>query len=134
MLAIDNEGNGGTKISTVTPYTVLQTSIYNAVTGFFRNQLPGVPTVAAVAPFGLCFNSTNRLAPGVPGIDLVMQNETVYWTIVGGNSMVQVGDEVLCLGFVDGRSNPRTSIVIGGYQIEDNLLQFDLGASRHGFT
>ncbi|KAF7151480.1 hypothetical protein RHSIM_Rhsim02G0020400 [Rhododendron simsii] len=102
------------------------------------NQLSGVPTVAAVAPLGLCFNSTNLtstwLRPSVPAIDLVMQNETVYWSIVGANSMVQVSNEVLCLGFVDGDSNPKTSIVIGGYQIEDNLLQFDLVASRLGFT
>ncbi|KAG5560089.1 hypothetical protein RHGRI_003399 [Rhododendron griersonianum] len=133
-----HQGNGGTKISTVNPYTVLETSIYKAVTEFFRAQLPGVPMVAAVAPFGLCFNSTNisstRVGPGVPFIDLVLQSESVYWTIVGANSMVQVSDEVLCLGFVDGGLNPRTSIVIGGYQIEDNLLQFDLAASRLGFS
>ncbi|KAI8566205.1 hypothetical protein RHMOL_Rhmol02G0021800 [Rhododendron molle] len=48
--------------------------------------------------------------------------------------MVQVSDEVLCLAFVDGGVNPRTSIVIGGYQLEDNLLKFDLGASRLGFS
>ncbi|KAF7150165.1 hypothetical protein RHSIM_Rhsim02G0020100 [Rhododendron simsii] len=138
LLAIDREGNGGTKISTVTPYTVLQTSIYNAVRKFFKNQLSGIPTVHAVAPFGLCFNSTNigstRVGPSVPEIDLVLQNETVYWTIFGANSMVQVSDEVLCLAFVDGGVNPKTSIVIGGYQLEDNLLQFDLGASRLGFS
>ncbi|KAI8566210.1 hypothetical protein RHMOL_Rhmol02G0022300 [Rhododendron molle] len=138
LLAIDHEGNGGTKISTVTPYTVLQTFIYNAVTKFFKNQLSGIPTVRAVAPFGLCFNSTDingtRGGAGVPEIDLVLQNETVYWSIFGANSMVQVSDEVLCLAFVDGGVNPRTSIVIGGYQLEDNLLQFDLGASRLGFS
>ncbi|KAH7856671.1 hypothetical protein Vadar_004066 [Vaccinium darrowii] len=138
LLAIDSNGNGGTKISTVTPYTVLQTSIYNAVLTFFQNQLSRVPTVAAVAPFGLCFNSTNigstRVGPAVPPINLVLQNANVSWTIFGANSMVQVSNEVLCLGFVDGGVNPRTSIVIGGYQIEDNLLQFDLGASRLGFS
>ncbi|KAI8566204.1 hypothetical protein RHMOL_Rhmol02G0021700 [Rhododendron molle] len=138
LLAINREGNGGTKISTVTPYTVLQTSIYKAVTKFFKNQLSGIPTVRAVAPFGLCFNSTNigstRVGAAVPEIDLVLQNETVYWRIFGANSMVQVSDEVLCLAFVDGGVNPRTSIVIGGYQLEDNLLQFDLGASRLGFS
>ncbi|KAH7858313.1 hypothetical protein Vadar_022231 [Vaccinium darrowii] len=139
LLTIDHEGNGGTKISTVTPYTVLQTSIYNAVLNFFQNHLSGVPTVAAVVPFGLCFNSTNiipstRVGPDVPPIDLVLQNATVFWRIFGANSMVQVSDEALCLGFVDGGMHPKTSIVIGGYQIEDNLLQFDLGASRLGFS
>ncbi|CBI26189.3 unnamed protein product, partial [Vitis vinifera] len=46
----------------------------------------------------------------------------------------KVSDNVLCLGFVDGGVNPRTSIVIGGRQLEDNLLQFDLATSRLGFS
>ncbi|KAL3626099.1 GLC7-interacting protein 2 [Castilleja foliolosa] len=40
----------------------------------------------------------------------------------------------MCLGFLDGGLSPRTAIVIGGYQLEDNLLQFDLAASRLGFS
>ncbi|KAI8010290.1 Basic 7S globulin [Camellia lanceoleosa] len=138
LLTIDSEGNGGTKISTVNPYTVLETSIYKAVTKFFINELSGVPRVASVAPFEACFNSKNisstRVGPGVPAIFLVLQSETVFWSIYGANSMVQVSDDVLCLGFVDGGAKPRTSIVIGGYQLEDNLLQFDLAASRLGFS
>ncbi|KAM1380189.1 hypothetical protein ACFX2I_021950 [Malus domestica] len=50
------------------------------------------------------------------------------------NSMVYVSNDVLCLGFVDGGEKPRTSIVIGGHQLEDNLLQFDLATSRLGFS
>ncbi|KAK2966880.1 hypothetical protein RJ640_028890 [Escallonia rubra] len=135
LLSINKtDGYGGTKISTVNPYTVLQTSIYNALVKAFVNELSGVPRVASVAPFGACFSSKNigstRVGPAVPQIDLVLQSESVYWRIFGANSMVQVSDDVLCLGFVDGGANPRTSIVIGGYQIEDNLLQFDLATSR----
>ncbi|GMN31387.1 hypothetical protein TIFTF001_044571 [Ficus carica] len=57
--------------------------------------------------------------------------------------MVSVSNDVLCLGFVDGGpirfvdwgvKFTRTAIVIGGHQIEDNLLQFDLAASRLGFS
>lgn len=51
-----------------------------------------------------------------------------------GGYLVQVNNDVMCLGFVDGGINPRTSIVIGGHQIEDNFLQFDLAASRLGFS
>jgi hypothetical protein len=40
----------------------------------------------------------------------------------------------LCLGFVNGGENARTSIVIGGHQLEDNLVQFDLATSRVGFS
>ncbi|KAM0016262.1 putative nepenthesin [Helianthus debilis subsp. tardiflorus] len=138
LLTINREGYGGTKISTVNAYTVLQTSIYKAIITAFGNALSGVPRVASVAPFGLCFNSTSlastRVGPGVPQIDLVLQNNDVFWRIFGANSMVQVSEDVLCLGFVDGGVIPMTSIVIGGHLIEDNLLQFDLARSRLGFS
>ncbi|NP_001311521.1 basic 7S globulin-like precursor [Capsicum annuum] len=138
LLSIDNQGVGGTKISTVNPYTVLETSLYNAITNFFVKELANVTRVASVAPFGACFDSRNigstRVGPAVPQIDLVLQNENVIWTIFGANSMVQVSENVLCLGFVDGGVNSRTSIVIGGHTIEDNLLQLDIARSRLGFT
>ncbi|KAK9076959.1 hypothetical protein SSX86_005294 [Deinandra increscens subsp. villosa] len=138
LLKINRKGYGGTKISTVNPYTVLERSIYKAVIKAFRDALSGVARVASVAPFGLCFNSTGlgstRVGPGVPQIDFVLQNDDVLWRIFGANSMVEVGGDVLCLGFVDGGVNPMTSIVIGGHQIEDNLLQFDLARSRLGFS
>ncbi|KAJ9182053.1 hypothetical protein P3X46_006086 [Hevea brasiliensis] len=139
FLTINNiEGFGGTKISTVDPYTVMETTIYSAVVNAFIRELAEVPRVAPVAPFGACFNSTNigstRVGPAVPQIDLVLQSSTVFWRIFGANSMVQVKSDVLCLGFVDGGANPRTSIVIGGHQLEENLLQFDLATSKLGFS
>ncbi|KAK9084010.1 hypothetical protein Scep_030481 [Stephania cephalantha] len=52
------------------------------------------------------------------------------WRILGANSMVQVRDGVLCLGFVDGgfgRGFDRgLDQGMGGHQLEDNLLQLDL--------
>ena len=138
LLSINKDGFGGTKISTVNRYTVMETTIYKAINEAFVKQLTNVPRVASVAPFGTCFSSKNigstRVGPAVPQIDLVLQSQNVYWTIFGANSMVQVGNDVMCLGFVDGGSNPTTSIVIGGYQLEDNLLQFDLATSRLGFS
>ncbi|XP_011015096.1 PREDICTED: basic 7S globulin-like isoform X1 [Populus euphratica] len=139
LLSIDRiQGTGGTKISTVNPYTVMETTIYKAVIATFVKELALVPRVASVAPFGACFNSTNigstRVGPPVPQIDLVLQSSKVSWRIFGANSMVQVKSDVMCLGFVDGGLNPRTSIVIGGYQLENNLLQFDLATSRLGFS
>lgn len=138
MAAIDRKGRGGTKISTVKPYTVMERSIYKAVVTAFGKALDKVPRVAPVAPFELCFKSSSlggtRVGPGVPNIDLVLQNEGAVWRIFGANSMVDVSQDATCLGFVDGGVEPRTSIVIGGHQIEDNLLQFDLAASRLGFT
>lgn len=106
LLKINKQGLGGTKISTVHPYTVLETSIYNAVLKAFVNELSGVPRVAPVKPFGACYSLKNigstRVGPAVPQIDLVLQSQSVYWRIFGANSMVQVSNDVLCLGFVDG--------------------------------
>ncbi|KAK8992857.1 hypothetical protein V6N11_048925 [Hibiscus sabdariffa] len=137
LLSIDKQGHGGTMISTVVPYTVMQTSIYKAVVRAFTKELPKALRVRPVAPFGACFNSKgigiSRLGPGVPIIDLHLPNKVV-WRIFGFNSMVKVKDDVLCLGFVDGGLEATTSIVIGGHQLEDNLLQFDLAASRLGFS
>ncbi|CAO2821886.1 unnamed protein product [Amaranthus hypochondriacus] len=138
LLSINKQGFGGTKISTVNPYTVLESSIYKAVTEVFMNELGNVSKVKPVAPFKMCYNwrsfRSTRVGFGVPTIDLVLQNEEVYWRMFGANSMVQVNDDVICLGFVDGGVNPRTTIVIGGYQLEDNLLEFDLARSRLGFS
>ncbi|CAI8603105.1 unnamed protein product [Vicia faba] len=153
LLSINQKGFGGTKISTVNPYTVMETSIYKAVVKAFVKEL-GVPTVAPVAPFGTCFASKDisfsPMGPGVPGIDLVLQNEKVKWSIIGANSMVSVeNNDVICLGFVDagsygakadqvgfvvGGSQPMTAITIGAHQLENNLLQFDLDNSRLGFS
>ncbi|CAI0466338.1 unnamed protein product [Linum tenue] len=134
---------GLAKLSTTVPYALMETSVYRAFTEAYlkaaaANNLSGVPRVAGVGPFELCYNSvgigSTRVGPAVPQIDLVLQSSNVYWRIFGANSMVQVKSGVLCLGFVDGGVNPRTAIVIGGHQVEDNLLQFDLAASRLGFS
>ncbi|KAK6117263.1 hypothetical protein DH2020_048991 [Rehmannia glutinosa] len=138
LIKIGPKGNGGTKISTTSPYTVLQTSIYNAITKAFTKAISKVPRVG---PWRRLARATRRRAlgarasrPAVPSIELVLGNN-VTWTIFGANSMVAVNNsEVLCLGFVDGGKKPRTSIVIGGHQIEDNLLEFDVGKSRVGFS
>ncbi|KAJ9550696.1 hypothetical protein OSB04_014741 [Centaurea solstitialis] len=138
LLSIDEEGHRGTTISTADPYTVLESSIYRAVVAAFVKAMPkNVKKVSNVAPFGACFSSKNigstRLGPAVPSIDLVLQSESVYWRIFGANSMVEAKKGVLCLGFVED-VRPRFSVVIGGKQIEDNLLQFDLSTSRLGFS
>ncbi|KAJ6823410.1 basic 7S globulin-like [Iris pallida] len=138
LLSIDEEGHGGTKISTTAPYTQLQTSIYTAVTGAFATAMGSTTRVAPVGKLKLCYDAKDVGArytgPAVPTIDLVLQDESVYWSILGANSMVEAKKGVLCLAFVDGGINPTTSIVIGGHQIEDNLLQFDIANSRLGFT
>ncbi|KAJ4954269.1 hypothetical protein NE237_011052 [Protea cynaroides] len=146
LLSIDNEtGFGGTRISTGVPYTTMESSIYKAFTEAFISEAGALNLTAtkSLKPFNVCFPvdevGTTRVGPAVPTVDLVMeQKEDVFWRIFGGNSMVRKsgedGEEVWCLGFVDGGTSPRTSIVIGGHQMEDNLLQFDLRSKRFGFS
>ncbi|KAK4283649.1 hypothetical protein QN277_000577 [Acacia crassicarpa] len=88
--------------------------------------------VTSLAPFELCFSSKG--IDNVPVIDLVLQGELVKWRIYGRNSMVRLRSDVICLGFVDGGLNPDYPIVIGGYQLADVILQFDLNTSMVGFS
>lgn len=143
LLTIDENGFGGTKISTVVPYTVLETSIYKAFTDAFIKESAALnlTVTTAVKPFSVCYAArevmSTRVGPAVPTVDLVMQSDDVFWRVFGANSMVRVARkdaDVWCLGFVDGGVNPRASIVIGGSQMEDNLLQFDVGLKRFGFS
>ncbi|KAL8100257.1 hypothetical protein AgCh_032488 [Apium graveolens] len=104
----------------------------------FINELKNVTRVRAVVPFGACFSSKNigstRVGPAVPIIDLVMRNGAV-WGMFGAHSMVREKKDVLCLAFADGgEPNYIAAILIGGHQIEDNLMTFDLDKSRLGFS
>lgn len=69
----------------------------------------------------------------VPPIDQVLHKTNVYCRIFGANSMVPVRKDVLCLGFEDGGLS-LIFIVMGGHQIEENFLQFNLAKSRIGFN
>ncbi|KAJ1428768.1 Xylanase inhibitor, C-terminal [Sesbania bispinosa] len=138
LLSIDNKGNGGTKISTMSPFTELQSSVYKI---FIRDFLKKVSDrklkrVASVAPFEACYDSVAGMA--VPTIDLVLPGG-VQWTIHGSNSMVMAKKNVACLAFVDGGTKStnsliKASIVIGGYQLEDNFLVFDMDSSKLSFS
>ncbi|XP_021750362.1 basic 7S globulin-like [Chenopodium quinoa] len=142
LLSINRKGSGGTMLSVNHPYTLLQSSIYKAVTAAFDGQLRNssfpAKRVPPVKPFQLCYDPTSlsytRIGPVVPDIDLVLQSKKVFWRIAATNSIVRASDNAYCLGILDGGKNPRTSILVGGFQIEDNLLQFDLAKSRLGFS
>ncbi|KAJ0979627.1 hypothetical protein J5N97_015101 [Dioscorea zingiberensis] len=136
LLSIDESGVGGTKLSTVTPFTTLETSIYKSVTKAFVKAAKAkkMKSVTAVAPFKTCFSSGVGTFD-VPSIDLVLGSDEVYWRVIGANSMVEVKEKgVVCLGLMDGGLNPQTSIVIGGHQMENHFLQFDLATSILWFS
>ncbi|RDX57641.1 Basic 7S globulin, partial [Mucuna pruriens] len=139
LLSIDNKGNGGTKISTMSPFTELQTSVYKPFIREFLKRASDrkFKRVTSVPPFEACFDSSST-GWVVPTIDLVLQGG-VQWTIHGANSMVMPKKNVACLAFVDGGTEPRmsftkASIVIGGYQLQDNLLVFDVASSKLSFS
>ncbi|XP_057964463.1 LOW QUALITY PROTEIN: probable aspartic proteinase GIP1 [Malania oleifera] len=146
LLTVDQNGFGGTKLSTIAPYTILEASIYRVFTQAFVSEAAALNLTAVTAPvpapFSVCYPAddvgSTLVGPAVPTVDLVMQSDDVFWRIFGSNSMVRMAGgnrgDVWCLGFVDGGVNARTSIVIGGHQMEDNLLQFDLGLKRLGFS
>ncbi|XP_060217676.1 probable aspartic proteinase GIP2 [Lycium barbarum] len=140
LFTMDEEGSGGTKISTISPFTTMKSSIYQTFVEAYEEFAISMELtkVEPIAPFGLCFSTkgvdVTKVGPNVPTIDLVLQSEMVKWRIYGRNSMVKISDEVMCLGFLDGGVNQKASIVIGGYQLEDNLLEFNLGTSMLGFT
>ncbi|XP_050208042.1 probable aspartic proteinase GIP2 [Mercurialis annua] len=134
------DGKGGTRLSTVHPYTILHTSIYKEVVKAFKKQMGSVIEVEPpIAPFGACFQSgsvdKNEYGPVAPFIDLVLESVgSTYWRIWGANSMVKISSYVMCLGFVDGGMKPESNVIIGGRQLEDNLLQFDLASSKLWFS
>ncbi|KAK7303259.1 hypothetical protein RJT34_14161 [Clitoria ternatea] len=138
LLAIDKKGNGGTRISTIRPFTELQGSVYKIFIRDFLKRASDrkLKRVASVAPFEACFDSVNGLA--VPTIDLVLPGG-VQWTIHGANSMIMAKKNVACLAIVDGGTETKmsfvkASIVIGGYQLQDNLLEFDVASSKLSFS
>lgn len=140
LLAINSRGVGGTKISTTAPYTVLHSSIYWALLDAFDREARTMDLVRErpVPPFGLCYSTekmgAERTGPAVPVIDLELEGTSTVWRVLGANSMVQVSGRISCLAFVDGGMWPMTSIVIGGRQLEDNLVQFDLVSNRLGLS
>ncbi|XP_074324169.1 putative aspartic proteinase GIP2 [Apium graveolens] len=139
LLSITKEGNGGTKLSTVSPFTKLETSIYKSLVSDFKKAaaLRRMKRVASVAPFKACFKATSiaksQTGPVVPYIDIGLAGKQ-RWRFYGSNSMVAVNKDVLCLAFVDGGSKPRTSVVIGAHQMENYLIEFDLVSSKLGIS
>ncbi|KAM7462687.1 hypothetical protein LguiA_030808 [Lonicera macranthoides] len=131
LLSIDKNGNGGTKLSTIARYTLLHDSIYRAFAAAFVKAAAAknIKRVAPVRPFGVCFSMT-RANGSVPYVDLVLQSESVKWRFYEANSMLKVNNTVSCLAIQNGGLNPRTAVVIGGHQLENYLLEFDLHCAR----
>ncbi|CAF2341224.1 hypothetical protein BRARA_J01673 [Brassica rapa] len=123
------------KLSTVTPFTVLHRSIYERFVKEFRGKANAKNMVEAetvVSPFEVCYRVKKGFKmEDVPVIDLTVGSSGGRWRIYGWNSMVVVKEKgVMCLAFVEGGE----MMVIGGYQMEDNLVEIDLQSSKLSFT
>ncbi|XVE84907.1 hypothetical protein DITRI_Ditri17bG0049200 [Diplodiscus trichospermus] len=82
-LAVDKSmllGKSGTKLSTIVPYTTMESSIYAIFSKAYVKAAIALnmTRLAAVAPFGLCFSSKqvgdSMAGPPVPEIDLILQS------------------------------------------------------------
>ncbi|KAL8162663.1 hypothetical protein V2J09_014152 [Rumex salicifolius] len=125
------------KLSTIDPSTKLASDIYKTFIKAFERagDALNLARVETREPYGLCYGAAENTVEAVPGVDLVLQSEMVRWRINGRNSMVDMGDGVMCLGFVDGRSDlDDGEIVIGAHQLEDVLMEFDLRSGMLGFS
>ncbi|KAM0839624.1 hypothetical protein ACQ4PT_060191 [Festuca glaucescens] len=153
QVQLDGIGYGATPLvvglSSTTPYTELRSDVYWAfITAFNMSTAERARVTPAVAPFELCYDSTQlgstRLGYAVPQIDLMLEVGK-NWTIFGANSMAQVNDHTACLAFVEmkgeheqygygGGATEAPAVVIGGFQMENNLLVFDEENQRLGFS
>ncbi|KAJ1428767.1 Xylanase inhibitor, C-terminal [Sesbania bispinosa] len=135
IFQLDNSGNGGVKISTTVPYTMLRSDIYKIFVKDFSEAIGGIPRAMKRGPFEVCVNA-RRIGLSVipfPQIDLELSNGK-NWTIFKPNSIIDMGNSVGCLAFVDGGKKAKQAVVIGTYQMENQLMLFDLAASRLGFS
>ncbi|KAF8648712.1 hypothetical protein HU200_064766 [Digitaria exilis] len=142
---------GGVVLGTTAAYTELRPDVYGPVVGAFdrtlRRSWNNTKRVAAVAPFELCYDSKTLPGPTrigwlVPEIVLVLEGgRKTNWTFGGLNTMVDVnGFTAACFGFVkmkpekNGGYGGKPAVVLGGFQMEDHVLHFDLEKRRLGFA
>ncbi|KAH7404762.1 hypothetical protein KP509_15G041400 [Ceratopteris richardii] len=132
---------GGTIITSTERYTQLESSIYDELAREFKAaaHARGIKDAPAVSPFDTCFDgstvSGTRLGAAVPEIDLSLKGSGgVVWRIFGANSVVSVQDDkVVCLAFLRRKQYETRAVVVGTFQQQDALMQFDLATSRLGF-
>lgn len=135
---------GGVVLCTRVPYTLLRPDVYRPFVAAFRKAMAAQKAKAvrrAVAPFELCYDArklANTLSGYlVPSVTLALDGGK-KWTMTGTHSMVDVKRGTACLAFVEmkgvkaGDGN-APAVILGGFQLENFVLQFDLEKKRLGF-
>ncbi|PVH37543.1 hypothetical protein PAHAL_5G026000 [Panicum hallii] len=139
---------GGVVLSTRAPYTALRPDVYRPLVDAFDKALTAKwnsKKVKAVAPFELCYDSKTLPGPTrigwlVPDIDLMLEGGKNWTFIAGSNTMVDVKNfTAACFGFVKmkpekGGYGGAPAVEIGGFQMENHVLQFDLEKQQLGFA
>ncbi|KAJ4882490.1 Eukaryotic aspartyl protease family protein [Raphanus sativus] len=140
---------GGAKISTVVPYTVLQTDIYKALASAFTlkatkigmYEVPAMQEYLGTTIFDTCFDEAGSTwnkeeFMNVPVIEIGLPGRSgeVKWRFHGANTVVRVMETVICLAFIDGGEKPHEPMVIGTHQLQDYMIQFDSSTSRMAFS
>ncbi|KAF0926849.1 hypothetical protein E2562_027433 [Oryza meyeriana var. granulata] len=133
----------GVVLCTRVPYGLLRPDVFRPFVQAFEKGLNRSDAkVAAVAPFELCYRSSmlgnTRLGYFVPAVRLMLAGGKNY-TMTGTNSMVDVNRETACLAFVEMKGvkagDARSpAVIVGGFQMENILLQFDVEKRRLGFA
>ncbi|KAK1652383.1 hypothetical protein QYE76_070188 [Lolium multiflorum] len=135
-------GTGGAVFSTVTPYTALRPDIYRPLHDAFDAAPSGIARAPPMAPFDMCYEASTlgvtRLGYAVPNIDLMLDGGR-NWTLFGGSSLVQVNEHTVCFAIVEMEpSMPAAAnspaVIIGGFQMKEHLLMFDLEKGTFGFS
>ncbi|KAG2273518.1 hypothetical protein Bca52824_056073 [Brassica carinata] len=125
---------GGAQLSTVVPFTVLQTDIYNALAqGRLRIEIGMFEFPVSTAPFHYCFEqgaSGRNMDVSVMEIGLPGNGKEVKWRFHCKNTVERVLETLICLAFVDGGKKPNESMVIGTHQLQDYLVEFDLSTTQ----
>lgn len=127
----DGKGDGGVTLSTVTPFTTLRSDIYEVFTKAFSKATSDIPRVNSTTPLEFCFKSTEHFQ--VPQIDMKFADGKI-WKVIAANSMKKISDDVACLAFLNGGDAAAQAVVIGMHQMENTLLEFDVGRSAFGFS
>ncbi|CAO2195827.1 unnamed protein product [Urochloa humidicola] len=134
---------GGVVLCSRVAFTALRPDVYRPVVDAFDRALArNDAKVPAVGAFDLCYRSSllenTRNGYAVPEISFVFEDGR-RWTFDGSNSMVDVDGQTACLAFVEMKGvkagDPNAAaVVVGGFQMENHLLQFDLEKKQLGFA
>ncbi|CAN8265690.1 unnamed protein product [Cochlearia groenlandica] len=128
----DNKGDGGVTLSTVIPFTMLRSDVYKVFIEAFSKATSDIPRVASpTPPFELCFKSTASLQTPRIGFEFA---DGKIWKVSAANYLKNVGGDVACLAIVNGGDAAPQAVVIGMHQMENTLVEFNVGGSAFGFS